>query len=604
MSKLYESRKTNLSNPLTRYEIGYVFNCNNLNSITNTINQENYGSYLIGGIVGTGKSSLVDIASEYTSKKSLVIHVNFYNQKKAINEFSIIVMEHLINTIEKEIAEPNDELLKLIKECKLKLHHSIKEQLEINESTNRDKKENTKNSLFSEIHLKIKEVFNIGIKSEKNIENTAEENIVINKSISLNKIENDRIEDILNIIRQLKNINIIFIFDELDKMNINVLEKLFSKYKSIFVEKHIFNFFLVDDKMYVKYADSCNSKLFTYFFGKYYMPLLSFEETTRYCVMMFGEKEYLNCLTRYYDTLGNYRLLNINYKETKDLSKITLIKEDRVLDKITLIKSYILKKVIDNLDIIYLEKYYKDLIIKRIKLIIEQSIKIRKFSIEDFKNHLKKNKTIKNIWPQDYDLINMVIDVIKNICPEAIYIENNIININTTSLYNQHKLFRETALTDRKNGVNIENKYIDTIQFFDMYPSDLVKPNHSKSISSLHKDIILLKVDEYNPEAYEEVLINLIETNLDQQNIQVIILQKEKFKNHNEYTGIVVIQKGIFQIAYYVNGASYDSNSFRTKERLETVAQKYGIDIKTIKINNNMELSKNKFDIIDKYNAI
>ena len=167
MSKLYESRKTNLSNPLTRYEIGYVFNCNNLNSITNTINQENYGSYLIGGIVGTGKSSLVDIASEYTSKKSLVIHVNFYNQKKAINEFSIIVMEHLINTIEKEIAEPNDELLKLIKECKLKLHHSIKEQLEINESTNRDKKENTKNSLFSEIHLKIKEVFNIGIKSEK-----------------------------------------------------------------------------------------------------------------------------------------------------------------------------------------------------------------------------------------------------------------------------------------------------------------------------------------------------------------------------------------------------------------------------------------------------
>lgn len=81
----------------------------------------------------------------------------------------------------------------------------------------------------------------------------SDENREIKKSISLTKIEHDRIKDILNIIRQLDNLNTIFIFDELDKMNIDVLESLFEKYKCLFVENNIFNFFLVDDEMYLKY---------------------------------------------------------------------------------------------------------------------------------------------------------------------------------------------------------------------------------------------------------------------------------------------------------------------------------------------------------------
>ena len=69
MSKLYEARRSNLSNPLTKDEVGYTFNCENINYIINNIDEEKYGSYLIGGIVGTGKSSLVDIAAAYSKKK-------------------------------------------------------------------------------------------------------------------------------------------------------------------------------------------------------------------------------------------------------------------------------------------------------------------------------------------------------------------------------------------------------------------------------------------------------------------------------------------------------------------------------------------------------
>lgn len=41
MSKLYEARRSNLSNPLTKDEVGYTFNCENINYIINNIDEEN-----------------------------------------------------------------------------------------------------------------------------------------------------------------------------------------------------------------------------------------------------------------------------------------------------------------------------------------------------------------------------------------------------------------------------------------------------------------------------------------------------------------------------------------------------------------------------------
>lgn len=83
------------------------------------------GSYLIGGIVGTGKSSLVDIAAAYSKKKTLTIHVNFYNEKEIIEKFSKIVLECLIDKIENESGILDDKLSKLVRKCKLELYYSI-----------------------------------------------------------------------------------------------------------------------------------------------------------------------------------------------------------------------------------------------------------------------------------------------------------------------------------------------------------------------------------------------------------------------------------------------------------------------------------------------
>lgn len=44
--------------------------------------------------------------------------------------------------------------------------------------------------------------------------------------------------------------NVVVIYDELDKMNEDILGVLFSRYKELFVEKDIFNFFVVNDTIY------------------------------------------------------------------------------------------------------------------------------------------------------------------------------------------------------------------------------------------------------------------------------------------------------------------------------------------------------------------
>ena len=52
MSKLYEARKCTLTKPLSKEEIGYVYNSKVISPIIEDIKKKKYGSYLIGGVVG------------------------------------------------------------------------------------------------------------------------------------------------------------------------------------------------------------------------------------------------------------------------------------------------------------------------------------------------------------------------------------------------------------------------------------------------------------------------------------------------------------------------------------------------------------------------
>jgi len=143
------------------------------------------------------------------------------------------------------------------------------------------------------------------------------------------------------------------------------------------------------------------------------------------------------------------------------------------------------------------------------------------------------------------------------------------------------------------------------IQLSDMYHYLKNGDKVYKQIAFLSENIIPLEVAKNNPKTYEEALINLVKANLYQKNMQVIILQRERgeesyYKNDHEYTGIIVVDKGAIQVAYYVDRGSYDFDSFDAMEKLV----KYGVDVKKMKIENYIDLNKDIRHIVKKYNAV
>lgn len=95
-------KKDNLMRPLKANEVGYVFTDKIISLLVRAIRNKNYGSYLVGGIVGTGKTSQIEIASKIAEKDSLVIHVSFYDQEECKISFERIVLSGLIRAVEKK----------------------------------------------------------------------------------------------------------------------------------------------------------------------------------------------------------------------------------------------------------------------------------------------------------------------------------------------------------------------------------------------------------------------------------------------------------------------------------------------------------------------
>ena len=154
MAKLYESRKENLNCPLTKEDVGFVFESDNINinSLVQCLDNGRFGAYLVGGIIGTGKSSLVDIAAGFSKTESLLVHVNFYNEEEALENFSTIVCEYLIDSIDKSKNITLDNREEVLKEYKMRLRYSIEERIDIINTANNNKKQVNKQK--TSIHAK------------------------------------------------------------------------------------------------------------------------------------------------------------------------------------------------------------------------------------------------------------------------------------------------------------------------------------------------------------------------------------------------------------------------------------------------------------------
>lgn len=103
-------------------------------------------------------------------------------------------------------------------------------------------------------------------------------------------------------------------------------------------------------------------------------------------------------------------------------------------------------------------------------------------------------------------------------------------------------------------------------------------------IPYLSRDIIPLKVADNETNSYREALINILYANLLEKGVQVIVIRRERgeesyYANDFEYTGMVIVDKGTFEIAYYVERGSYDSDGKIFVDGLINEAERLGVHV-------------------------
>ena len=130
----------------------------------------------------------------------------------------------------------------------------------------REKKNNRikKSSIGSKIGAAVNEIFYSDVYTSAEVEEeesrSAFEDKQYKNTITLTKIQKTQLEYIYKILDNISNVNVVVIYDELDKMNEDILGVLFSRYKELFVEKDIFNFFKNDINLEVPKSDILDFK--------------------------------------------------------------------------------------------------------------------------------------------------------------------------------------------------------------------------------------------------------------------------------------------------------------------------------------------------------
>ena len=604
MSKLYEARDNNLIKPLIGSEVGYAFKSSHINKVIEDINIGKYGSYLIGGVVGTGKSSLVDIATAFTKRDTFVIRVNFYNEYECVEKFPVILLEKIIETVkESDLLNKVDGLKELIWLCEEKIKNNIhvEGKLEKNRNSKKSKSETYKAFLLAQMGMAVERFIKSQIQLEASVagerKRSREENVAYAETVTMTKIQRDWLKDIEEILSMLQSQNVVIIYDELDKMDDDVLVELFKRYKAVFVERNIFHYFLVNDEIFRRYSESdlLRNSVYTYFVGMYYISLLSFEETLQYSKMMFAEEDYLSGLVTYYMSMGNYRLINMRYLSPVGYSLLDVF------------KAYVLKKVYDKLNQFYLDCCTRDSLIRKIKASIEAVIRKRNFAISELAKKLLQIGYKDDEWPQYDEIIKVIIETIEELFPGAVEkSDERICVVCENLLYGQ---VMDVVLEDRREDISKgENR---NIQLSDLYAG--VKKGEKlyvHGIDWLRDEILPLKVADNSSDAYKDSLINILHANLYERAVQVIILKRPRTKsetlylNDYAYTGIIVVNKGTFQIAYYVDQGSYEYEYGSAVEGLIDEAEQLGVKVKEITIDKRLDLEREIQQIVVRYNNV
>ncbi|WP_346936036.1 P-loop NTPase fold protein [Clostridium sp.] len=566
-------RANNIIEPITEEQTGFFFVGENVKKqiceLQNLIKEDTYGCYLISGMKGIGKTSFINttlsnLEDQIFKKSYVTIKLNSTRVADVNNLFSLLIKELLRVSKDKNslinVFYNNLRKIELVCSGNLQVHWEEEAATALNEgvSSSFTKEEQVGVDVTGAFKLPLIGRLIRGQMSNNFAKTESESN-------TKRKIEYNMKEDPHELFRELLNefeslgIRLIFIFDEVDKCSTTFLDEIFNQYKDLLTNFKIFSIFLTDEKTYKAYKQSRDSLLFTYFIKAFYLSNMSYEETLRYCFGQHCEEDLCNADVLYYISLGNTRVININYKthfrlNLFDSAHVALLYKARLFH-------YIIESIRYDLDVDDMRMFKKDMLKVDVKALIEFIFDIKECQIStatDYFNNVRTNR-----YPEANEILECIRNYKDSLEMKMVKFENDRIIIGYDKDMHLHNSWESLEAYDHNLNKRVTlNNRIRIESFYPFYEKGL--GTHTNGIGTIQ----LVKLGDNEPESYEEAMEHLIISNYF--NINKIIWLKrvrdggKTWYTDEEYSLLVIIDSGIgIRYAFYNEAGSYSSEESR-----------------------------------------
>lgn len=559
-------RAGNIIEPITEEQEGFFFFTKKTKSqiceLQKLIKDDVYGCYLVAGMRGIGKTSFINVALSNSEnypygKKGIIVRLNAI-QISNVKELFPVLVEELLH-----LSENSSDILKTFHEKLRKIDFLNRGNMKIciQGGGAFEHVEGTSNAITKEMKtgFDIESITKLPFKLNSIL--SGEEKKQTNTNITANikrDFEYETHEKPYELFRELLNelencrFRLILVLDEIDKCEETFIKEVFAQYKDFLTNYKLFCFFITDESIYKDCIKSKNNIFATYFIKMFYLPLLSYQETMRYCFEHYCEKEISSVDILYYLSLGNTRLLNINYNT---FLKVDFLKIEYV---VLLYKAKLFQYIIENVqyefDMEDIRSLKKDMLKTDIKALIEYIFDgggCLTSVATDYYNSIKANR-----YPEAKEILECMQKYNDKFGMQIINFRDDKISLCYQSNIRIFVADGSLEICYDKDNTMAYNNRIGIKELFPFYEKGM-KP-YANGGGLIH----LIKLGNNEPYAYRNAMEHILISNyfsIDKL-IWIKRMRDGGWYTDEEYSLLAVIDKGIGKrYAYYNEAGSYSS---------------------------------------------
>lgn len=559
-------------------------------SIRKGLNGKFTKNILLGGARGCGKSSLVNLAADF--EKNLVVKIDcsivdeeadllilIVNElKKILDSSEILLDDKLSKEVNRLIREITFSATNVYKVTALE---SIQEESESIANFVTDVCMPLKLINFkSSIQERLKEV--LASKKDKTEE-------FLQQRVTAYFERKTAFESLIDKVNEASRKKLVFIFDEIDKHNVDFLDKIFDKYKSFLTSGKSTNIFLINISQYyhIICGNACDN-IASYFDKKYFLRAT--------CFNLFKDISYneinsnVALETNYYLNQGIFRNVYADmYAGNRNLF-------------ILLKAKYYIKLVEFTNSCDELDDFVKEILVSVLNKVLKRGFIGNSLNLNNLKQICSEEFSIfKNI-----QLEELILYILKS---HAANFENWI-TLKEDELIVDYDLFEEKYIKDLSNNSDNENsssywknykKGIEEAEDKTLHVSDskFRELNDGQIELRNYDDFDFFLIDDsYN--SHEDIIKTLLYDTV----INTFVRVKKKNSLGYEFGYVFFIDSSIKgRYVLYYDNASWLYEDFWVKEKIDNFILANGIKDIEVEVGNDFKASKDSLRlIVDKFN--